>query len=248
MLRPKAFAFFTSAMLALSLQAGCSAEAPASSSLRKFTQLKDAATKQPSLSEKAAQAVFVIMPYTPQRVRGGGTGFLVVTPNQGTVIVTNRHVCETADEEGTHFLLEQGPAVWVAPLVMKSKKTDLCIIKPPKEVLDTRTGFELSATKPKAGEYVQVYGHPFLRPLTHTFGKYVNEAREPLGMLGTPFAPDFVMLIGRLDFMVFPGNSGSPLLNSLGDVVGVIFAMEGASRNGLFVPVSELRTFLETGE
>ena len=41
-----------------------------------------------------------------------------------------------------------------------------------------------------------------------------------------------------------PGNSGSPLLDSAGKVVGVVFALNSVTGNGLAIPVSTLEQFL----
>jgi S1-C subfamily serine protease len=40
------------------------------------------------------------------------------------------------------------------------------------------------------------------------------------------------------------GNSGSPLLDSAGKVVGVVFALNSVTGNGLAIPVSTLEQFL----
>ncbi len=241
----KLFLFLAVSIAAATTIVGCSNAAEVLTSSQQSAPIFS--QKALNRAELAKQAVFMVLPYTAQRVRSGGTGFLLETKNYGKMIITNKHVCETLDEENTIHVLEQGNAVYAAHQIAKSKLTDLCIIKAPKEVADTRVGLQLADTDIKPNEQVYVYGHPFLRPLTSYMGAYINTSTEPIGFEGV-FDPSHVMEIGRLNFMVFPGNSGSPLLNAAGRVVGVIFAMEGGSRNGLFVPLSALRRFIETQE
>jgi S1-C subfamily serine protease len=56
-------------------------------------------------------------------------------------------------------------------------------------------------------------------------------------------APGQIM---ELTNAIEPGNSGSPLLDSKGDVVGVVFALNTETGNGLAIPVSDLSQFLSS--
>jgi S1-C subfamily serine protease len=50
--------------------------------------------------------------------------------------------------------------------------------------------------------------------------------------------------IMELTNAIEPGNSGSPLLDGAGQVVGVVFAINTVTGNGLAIPVSTLNQFL----
>jgi S1-C subfamily serine protease len=197
-----------------------------------------------------AQAVFMIKPYTENRqlIHTGGTGFLVKTQNGNTVILTNRHICRM-DPSKSYVLLEQGLSVYAARILVISSLTDLCIIQAPPEIVASRIAYKLSAEDPTPGEHVTVYGHPYLRPLTRSAGRYVNTSREPLDMESEALAfdPKKVVRIGSIDFMVFPGNSGSPLLNDDDEVIGIIFAYD-VTRAGLFIPLQDIKDLFERGE
>jgi len=43
---------------------------------------------------------------------------------------------------------------------------------------------------------------------------------------------------------IYPGHSGSPLLNEVGDVVGVAFAAQQSSDYGYIIPLEIVRGFL----
>lgn len=45
---------------------------------------------------------------------------------------------------------------------------------------------------------------------------------------------------------ILPGNSGSPLLNKFGNVIGVVFAYNSRSTNGFVVPLNVVKNFLRS--
>ncbi len=196
---------------------------------------------------QAAQAVFMLKPYTEERehIRSGGTGFLLQTDQGVTVILTNRHICMM--DESPFLIAQQGRQVFAVRKVSISRRADVCVVMAPPDITASRTPYILAKRELNPGDQVAVFGHPFLRPLTMNYGSYTNTSREPIGP-NFEFAPDKVMSMARIDFMVMPGNSGSPVIDTNGLVAGIIFAMEGPDRIGLFVPLSEIKHFLSTGE
>lgn len=191
-------------------------------------------------SAAGAENIFKVLFPTGQQA--GGTGFLLNHKDYGKLVITNRHVCEALDESNNFHILEQGDKVYVAITRIKSELTDLCIIKPPQEVIESRAGLKLAERDAREGEAVYVEGHPFLKPLTRYNGRLVNVIVQPLDL--TEVVPSKFIRMGRVDFMVFPGNSGSPVFNKAGEVIGVVFAMEGSTQNGLYIPLLDLKYFL----
>jgi S1-C subfamily serine protease len=192
------------------------------------------------------EAVYIVTPYVPGVPQmGAGTGFLVDHDRLGTFIVTNKHVCNILEGivDAEYAELIQGERVYVGRIIARASYTDLCLIEPPPEIVKTRHAFKLADGWIAPTEQVFVHGHPFLRPLTMYSGKYVNLRFEPEDTESEEPRP--AMAMARVDFMVFPGNSGSPVLNSFGKVIGVVFAYETQTRNGLFVPLSDLKRFIE---
>lgn len=210
-------------------------------------------------SSSIERQVFILQPILPtgQIYPGGGTAFLLNDTHESglKLIVSNRHVCESAadiiaeltsgeDTDGAEFFaLRQGDALYLTRRLAVSEETDLCVLEAPAEVSRYATGLTTSENEPRPQEHVVVFGHPFLRPLTRNEGLALNIFEDPMEperlIRGIP-----PMRIGRMNFIILPGNSGSPLLNDQGKVAGVIFAMETASKNGLYIPVNDLKRFL----
>lgn len=89
---------------------------------------------------------------------------------------------------------------------------------------------------PAVGDRVFVTGYPEGNQLTVTSGSVLGTTTAPaLGVSGP------VLVISD---RVEPGNSGSPLLDSSGQVVGVVFALETGTGYGLAMPLATLTSFL----
>jgi S1-C subfamily serine protease len=181
--------------------------------------------------------------------RGGGTGFLINDKAYGTVVLTNKHICDMdQDVPGTMFILDQNNRMYFSTVRRKATLTDLCIIEPPQEFLAKYGGLTLAekGTEAQENETLFVYGHPNLRPLTASSGAFVNYSWIPADwMQPTLMIP--ALFVGRADIVIQPGNSGSPVLNSDGEVVGIVFAHEGEKFIALFIPLENIRSFLEGG-
>jgi len=163
-------------------------------------------------------------PRGPLRPFGLGSGF-VVSPDG--FIVTNAHVVENADEITVRFSDRRELS---AKVVGADTRSDVAVIKveatglPVVKIADTR--------KLRVGEWVIAIGSPFGFSNTVTAGIVSATGRENLS--GDPNL-DAVPFI-QTDVAVNPGNSGGPLLNMRGEVVGInsqIF-----SRTGSFAGIS----------
>jgi S1-C subfamily serine protease len=181
--------------------------------------------------------------------RGGGTGFLISDRAYGTVLLTNKHICDMDDGNPDQvFVLDQNNRAYFSTVRRKATLTDLCIIEPPQEFLAKYGGLTLAedGTVPAENEVLFVYGHPNLRPLTASSGAFVNHSWIPADWM-SPVLDVKNLWVGRADIVIQPGNSGSPVLNESGEVVGIVFAHEGPSFIALFIPLEDIRKFLDGG-
>ena len=147
-------------------------------------------------------------------------------------IVTNRHVGSGSLElqfstwDGTDFQAEVDAI---------SEGPDLAILNG-SEVPAGTTKASAASSNPARGTPVWAAGYPEggqLSVLPGTVIGYINGAS--IGASGR---------VMEITNHIEPGNSGSALLDGAGEVVGVVFAKEIKTGDGLAIPVSELQQFL----
>ncbi len=155
----------------------------------------------------------------PRRAQSLGSGFII---DASGYIVTNNHVIEGADEITVIFQGADQQEL-KAELIGTDKETDLALLK-------VNAGRSLPALKwgdsdgIKVGDWVVAIGNPFGLGGTVTAGIISARARD----IGAGRFDDFL----QTDASINRGNSGGPLVNLNGDVVGInsaIFSQTGGS-------------------
>ena len=142
---------------------------------------------------------------SPTPMRGEGSGFIVSSDG---VIMTNAHVVRDATEVIVKLTDRRE---FTAKVLGSDPKTDVAVIKIDAKNLPT---VPLGQAKDlKVGEWVLAIGSPFGFENSVTAGVVSAKGRS---------LPDdgFVPFI-QTDVAVNPGNSGGPLFNTRGEVVGI---------------------------
>jgi S1-C subfamily serine protease len=153
---------------------------------------------------------------------GTGSGFAI----DDHLLVTNRHVVDGADV--LQVSTWQGDTLDVT-VNGYALGDDLALVEtrqPLPETLELGGGVS-------AGDQVAVVGYPEGRRLRFAEGEVIDRVD------GVLFGESARIL--RLTNEVRPGNSGGPLVDEDGAVVGVVFAIEIATGYGLAVPVKALK-------
>jgi serine protease Do len=178
----------------------------------------------------------------PRKTNSLGSGFIVDTAG---IAVTNNHVIADADE--INLIMNDGTKI-KAELVGVDKKTDLAVLKfkpPAKPLVAVKFG---DSDKLRLGEWVIAIGNPFSLGGTVTAGIVSARNRD---INSGPY-DSYI----QTDAAINRGNSGGPLFNLNGEVVGVntlIISPSGGSIGiGFAVPsktvigvVDQLRQFGE---
>jgi S1-C subfamily serine protease len=157
---------------------------------------------------------------------GIGSGILI----EPDILVTNRHVVEDA----VHLDIDtwDGRSLSVISAT-QSNVDDLAIIHLAAPVV---SGARLANTDPIPGDRVRALGYPLGKELASTTGRvvdYVSGDRYDV--------PGQVL---RASAEIQPGNSGGPLLDSSGSVVGIVFAIDLHSGYALAIPVTHIANSL----
>jgi S1-C subfamily serine protease len=154
------------------------------------------------------------------RTVGTGSGFVYRVRENIAYVVTNNHVIENAVEVRVTFL---DGTTFTTHLKWGDVYTDLAVIEifniP--ETMNLKPLLIGNSTELKVGETVYAIGNPFGLEGSMTQGIVSQLGRS----LPTATGYSIVDVI-QFDAAVNPGNSGGPLLNSLGMVVGVTTAIE----------------------
>jgi serine protease Do len=157
--------------------------------------------------------------------RGVGSGFIISSDGY---VMTNHHVVDGADEI---IVTLPDKREFKAKLIGSDRRTDVALVKIDATGLPTLPIGD--PAKLKVGEWVIAIGSPFNLDNTVTAGIVSAKGRD---------TGDYLPFI-QTDVAVNPGNSGGPLINMRGEVVGInsqIFTTSGAYAGISFaIPIDE---------
>jgi serine protease Do len=168
-------------------------------------------------------------PPQPDRVQGAGSGFLI--DDEG-YIVTNNHVIANAERVSIRLPDDRQ---FTAEVVGVDDKTDLALLK---IEADNLTAIDFgNSDAMRVGDWVVAIGNPFGLGGTATVGIISARSRD---IRSGPY-DDYL----QIDAPINMGNSGGPIFNTSGQVVGVntaIFSPNGGSVGiGFAIPANQVK-------
>lgn len=203
-----------------------------------------ASTNAPVTNEELRNFAVMIV---NSEMSSGGTGSILRSSNNGSLILTNRHVCEVVQHGG--YIIKDRLRVKVVSY-QEYDKHDLCLIK---VKLNLGVNIKVATVEPKMAEASAVSGFPRLYPNTITRGHFSDKLIVRV-MVGEEECTEeeyltnvMCMFFGikpivkpfkaqHTSNLIQPGNSGSAVLNSKGELAGVVFAGSGDLGWALIVP------------
>jgi S1-C subfamily serine protease len=160
-------------------------------------------------TQLATSASGVSPPKPPKTVELNGTGFVISTNGH---VVTNNHVIKgcVGDVRGNLT----GGAAMILRIVSTDETNDLALLQPPSDLKEVAT---IRGTAIHPGDTVIAIGYPFHGLLSSEFTVTTGIVSSLSGLLNnTRYL--------QISAAVQPGNSGGPLLDTSGNVVGVVAA------------------------
>ena len=177
--------------------------------------------------------------YGPVPQQGQGSGFIL---NKDGLILTNYHVVK-GNERGTVEVKLSDKHTYKAQVVTVDPGHDLALLKISAPNLVPATLAETSSNL-IVGQKVYAIGNPFGLNGTMTRG-IISAIRSVRGQESVPIEDAI-----QTDAAVNPGNSGGPLLNSRGEVIGIttMIASGGVEQSagiGFAIPINTARAVLD---
>jgi S1-C subfamily serine protease len=166
------------------------------------------------------------------RQKSLGSGFII---SDDGLILTNNHVIAEADRitvrlsDGTEY---------VGQVVGKDPKSDLAVVRiqPEEPIEAVQMG---NSEDLMVGEWAIAIGNPFGLDHTVTVGVISATGRTNLGL--TDF-DNFIQTDASINF----GNSGGPLLNAKGEVIGINTAIVASGQGiGFAIPINAAREVIQ---
>ena len=153
---------------------------------------------------------------TERQQSGLGSGFII---KENGIVITNNHVIAGADD----ILVTVNSKEYKAKVVGADPYMDVAVLK-----MDTKDKFQPvefgDSDKARVGDWVVAIGNPFGLGGTVTSG-IVSARNRDIGMTRYD---DFI----QTDASINQGNSGGPLFNLKGEVVGINTAIIAPGRSG----------------
>ncbi len=191
----------------------------------------------PSVVNITSTAVQFDFFYGPVPQQGQGSGFLL---NKEGLILTNNHVIDNAQRVEVTL---SNKKKYKAVVLTTDKGHDLALIKI-NNVPDLVPATLSESNGLTVGQRVYAIGNPFGLSGTMTRG-IVSAIRSIRGEENNPIEDAI-----QTDAAVNPGNSGGPLLNSKGEVIGIttMIASNGANQSsgiGFAIPINTAKAVLD---
>lgn len=165
-----------------------------------------------------------------------GTGFNI---DADGLIVTNEHVVEHSNRVNVHFKTGES---FVGTVISKHPELDLAIVDIEAKNLPILTLSDEEEWEKWKNEKIIFIGNPL------AFTQIANEGT----IIGKALLKDWNVPVMMIEAPIYKGNSGSPVLNKSGEVIGIVFAtlqnptIDTKEIVGVAIPSYYLKTVLDT--
>ncbi len=171
---------------------------------------------------------------------GGGSGFIV---DSDGLIVTNKHV--VIEAEADYTIVMNNEKEYVGRVISRDPINDVAIVKIeakklPTVVLGDSHSVTIGQTAIAIGNALGMFSNSVSKGIISGLGRKISAA------LGAEGETEHLRNVIQTDVAINQGNSGGPLLNLQGEVIGINTAiMYGAQNIGFSIPINAAKDDLE---
>ena len=191
--------------------------------------------------EKVYDSVVVVETFSRGTAIGSGTGFIYKHTGDTYYIITNYHVIAGGDS--VKLVLTDSDEEVEAKIVGGDEYADVAVLsyKSNKELKVATMG---SSKDMRVGDTVFAIGAPLgnVYSWTVTRGILSGKDREVTVSIGNSQTNDWIMQVLQTDTAINSGNSGGPLCNSNGEVIGINnmkLVSSGVEGMGFSIPIED---------
>ena len=200
--------------------------------------------------EKVYDGVLMIRNYQNNEVASTGTGFVYKIDGNNAYVMTNQHVVDNADKI---TLITSNDEEIEGEVLGGDSYVDIAVIKIKK--YDGIKALQLgNSENAKLGDLVFTIGSPLGYEYRGSVSTGHLAGKDRLVSVSTDSntsGSDWVMKVLQTDAAINPGNSGGPLMNTNGEVIGVIsmkFVQTEVEGMGFAIPIEYVNSKIETLE
>lgn len=198
--------------------------------------------------EKAYDAVMMIRNYKNEQIQSTGSGFIYKVDDNYGYVLTNHHVIDGA----TKVTLIRSDDKEIEGVVLGSDEyLDLAVVKINKDDVIDKVIISTSDDS-KIGDTVFTIGSPLGYEYRGTVTDGILSGKDRMVTVSiSGNSEDFVMKVLQTNAAVNPGNSGGPLLNAKGEVIGIIslkLVQTEVENMGFAIPIEYAMSHIENLE
>ena len=198
--------------------------------------------------EKAYDAVMMIRNYQKDTVASTGSGFVYKSDDNYAYVLTNHHVIDGASKI---TLIRSDDKEINGTVLGSDEYLDLAVIRiSKKDMIDVSVIG--SSEQAKLGDTVFTIGTPLGYEYRGTVTDGILSGKDRLVTVSlSGSSDDWVMKVLQTNAAVNPGNSGGPLLNAKGEVIGIIslkLVQTEVENMGFAIPIEYAMSHIESLE
>jgi serine protease Do len=200
--------------------------------------------------DKLYDAVVVVESYSGNEQITSGSGFVYKTVGEKAYIVTNTHVIDEADKVYITFTNGTRKEVTV---IGKDEYSDIAVLSIDEEYI-LKVATLGSSEEMRLGDTVFTIGAPIASEYSGTVTRGILSGKDRMVEVSINSTNDFVMKVIQTDAAINSGNSGGPIANINGEVIGITslkLVSTGVEGIGFAIPIEDViayTTKIENGE